>query len=1016
MEEKHNSPAKPTDPPPPSTADPPSSSRRRLKRKASTSNNNNNSNNNPTPKRQAREKHHQQQNQQQSPVLYGPIHNGPLTRARLQPNYVDSNVTASFWDAVVVENNSGGNSNNNNVGGVDLKIQEEELIKRKEAWDALEAKIESQFDEFKLKDVNTSHFVPVSCGWFSWTKVHPLEEKALSSFFNGKLENRTSEMYMEIRNAIVKRFHANPTTQIEEKDLLEISVGELDARKEVMEFLDYWGLINYHPFPETDVTSSVGDPEETGKVKSLVQKLYEFEVEQLSLPAAPRSNFAIPALPSRLPESMITDESVQPEGPSVEYHCNSCSADCSRKRYHCQKQADFDLCSECFNDGKFDSDMAPSDFIIMEPGDAAGANSGKWTDQETLLLLEALELFKENWNEIAEHVATKTKAQCILHFVQMPIEDTFRDCDDEDDTNDKEKTEKVETNADESDKKKEIAESNKENTDKKEVDQENAGKKEVDQENTDKKEVDQENTGKKEVDQENADKKEVDEKNDDSKDAKETEEPKAVDGAPSNNNQPESSPMEISEPADTNKLKDDRENGVNNIAVKALREAFDAVGSLSSLDEKLSFADAGNPVMAMAAFLTRLVEPNLVTASARTSLKSVSKGGTGLQLSARHSFVLEDPADEKKPDDTESKANDTEKKPDDMERKPDGAEKKTDDTERSMDIDVPEVVEEEVMKKKNDLVNDLKDKEGANVTRKEKDNVLASSEKKEEPVLAEVVATKKGKNAGSRRKGSSKKDRVPVTEKSVVTEETNKQAHQDDAPSNSKKESADSFNGAPPLVVSQSTEAPKDEEMTEKAEPSQSTLAEKTENSEDVAAKDTNTVDKRLLDSKDNSSMHKLTRAAVTAISAAAVKAKLLADQEEDHIRQLATALVEKQLYKLEAKLAFFTEMDGVVSRAREQLERSKQRLYQERAQIIAARLGMSSANSTRPMAQSLPNRPGAAFPNAGQRPPNPMNMTPQRPPLSRPMMGPTPPFSNPVGPSTLVGNSAQISTNQAMK
>lgn len=54
--------------------------------------------------------------------------------------------------------------------------------------------------------------------------------------------------------------------------------------------------------------------------------------------------------------------------------------------------------------------------------------------------------------------------------------------------------------------------------------------------------------------------------------------------------------------------------------------------------------------------------------------------------------------------------------------------------------------------------------------------------------------------------------------------------------------------------------------------------------------------------------------------------------------------------------MAFFTEMDGVVARVREQLERSKQRLYHERAQIIAARLGMSSAASTRPMPHPHPH------------------------------------------------------------
>jgi SWI/SNF related-matrix-associated actin-dependent regulator of chromatin subfamily C len=58
----------------------------------------------------------------------------------------------------------------------------------------------------------------------------------------------------------------------------------------------------------------------------------------------------------------------------------------------------------------------------------ADANcSDGWSDQETLLLLEALELFGDNFNEIAEHVGTKSKAQCILHFIRLPIEDPFLD-------------------------------------------------------------------------------------------------------------------------------------------------------------------------------------------------------------------------------------------------------------------------------------------------------------------------------------------------------------------------------------------------------------------------------------------------------------------------------------------------------------------------------------------------------------------------------------------------------------
>lgn len=174
--------------------------------------------------------------------------------------------------------------------------------------------------------------------------------------------------------------------------------------------------------------------------------------------------------------------------------------------------------------------MAPSDFILMEPAEAAGASGGKWTDQETLLLLEALELYKENWNEIAEHVATKTKAQCILHFVQMPIEDTFMDSADEPDSSLKETADPVSTTDD----------------------------------------------------------------TPDPKDATEKTTPK--DGTA--DDLPLSTPMEISKPEHMSEPQSSKESG-ENCALKALREAFEAVGSLPSPAEQLSFAEAGNPVMAL---------------------------------------------------------------------------------------------------------------------------------------------------------------------------------------------------------------------------------------------------------------------------------------------------------------------------------------------------------------------------------------------------------------------------------
>ncbi len=70
-----------------------------------------------------------------------------------------------------------------------------------------------------------------------------------------------------------------------------------------------------------------------------------------------------------------------------------------------------------------------------------------WTDQETLLLLEGLELHKDDWNkvrliicslimneklhgfhfnlQVSEHVGSRTQDECILHFLRLPIEDPY---------------------------------------------------------------------------------------------------------------------------------------------------------------------------------------------------------------------------------------------------------------------------------------------------------------------------------------------------------------------------------------------------------------------------------------------------------------------------------------------------------------------------------------------------------------------------------------------------------------
>ena len=55
----------------------------------------------------------------------------------------------------------------------------------------------------------------------------------------------------------------------------------------------------------------------------------------------------------------------------------------------------------------------------------AATRTRDWTDQETLLLLEALELYKDDWNKVSEHVGSRTQDECILQFLRLPIEDPY---------------------------------------------------------------------------------------------------------------------------------------------------------------------------------------------------------------------------------------------------------------------------------------------------------------------------------------------------------------------------------------------------------------------------------------------------------------------------------------------------------------------------------------------------------------------------------------------------------------
>ncbi|XP_022768129.1 SWI/SNF complex subunit SWI3C-like isoform X2 [Durio zibethinus] len=272
------------------------------------------------------------------------------------------------------------------------------------------------------------HVVPMHSEWFSPATVHRLERQVVPHFFSGKSPEHMPERYMECRNHIVVRYMDNPEKRITVSDCqgLVDGINNEDLTR-IVRFLDHWGIINYCAAAPSHESWNGGcylkeDPNGEVHVPSAALKsidgLIKFDKPKCRLKAAD----VYSSLSCNNDDFFDLDNRIRER--LSENHCSCCSQPIPTSYYQSQKEVDTLLCSDCFHDGRFVSGLSSIDFVRVDStkdyGDLDGEN---WSDQETLLLLEAMEIYNENWNEIAEHVGTKSKAQCILHFLRLPMED-----------------------------------------------------------------------------------------------------------------------------------------------------------------------------------------------------------------------------------------------------------------------------------------------------------------------------------------------------------------------------------------------------------------------------------------------------------------------------------------------------------------------------------------------------------------------------------------------------------------
>ena len=107
--------------------------------------------------------------------------------------------------------------------------------------------------------------------------------------------------------------------------------------------------------------------------------------------------------------------------------CHTCGTTTTPVRYSSlnKSRGEFAVCPVCYSEGRFPSTLHSGDFIKLDSSPYSLSDESGWSDQETLLLLEGIEMFEDDWDKVGDHVGSKTKEQCIVHFLQLPIEDPF---------------------------------------------------------------------------------------------------------------------------------------------------------------------------------------------------------------------------------------------------------------------------------------------------------------------------------------------------------------------------------------------------------------------------------------------------------------------------------------------------------------------------------------------------------------------------------------------------------------
>lgn len=362
---------------------------------------------------------------------------------------------------------------------MEIKLQEEpkkegshDEVKSTTDYEKDASSFEDKALKFLMKQTNEV-VIPDFSKWFNMEEVHTIEKRSLPEFFDDSSRFKSEKSYKDTRNFMINTYRLSPAEYLTITAVRRNIALDVASIVKIHEFLEKWGLINYHVDRRSKPTiigpSFTGHfqiildtpqglkpflPEKTEKIakkrrlESAIENeddsylnvnLREFdEAALIAKEEHEEANKSSTNINNQYPINMalreniydptnaynaLKSEKLQSKDMQKVFICHMCGDDNMTVKFFNLRNRHSNLCNKCFSKDQFGDKFKASDFLKLSDENSF-PHRKNWSDQEIVSLLEGLEMYSSNWHHISKHVGgNKTIEDCIDKYLSLPLQD-----------------------------------------------------------------------------------------------------------------------------------------------------------------------------------------------------------------------------------------------------------------------------------------------------------------------------------------------------------------------------------------------------------------------------------------------------------------------------------------------------------------------------------------------------------------------------------------------------------------